>query len=144
MHRPLICLVTALAITGTAAASSQARWTTASATAKLKATWTTVDPKAHAAVQEHIDQELAGGRLATDPIVVALQADLRRTLHAAHVTAARCAGVGKPVDRRYSRFHCTATFTGTDRTPPDHQYYTASVKVTVNTAHGFTVKAGWR
>lgn len=144
MIRLLICLIAAGTLAGTATASSTARWTTASATAKLKATWTTVDPKAHAAVEEHIDQELAGGRLPTDPIVVALQADLRRTLHAAHVTAARCAGVGKAVNRRYSRFHCTATATGTERTPPDRQFYTASVKLTVTTAHGFVVKTGWR
>lgn len=135
-----ICLAVAAVFVPSASA---ARWTAAQAATRLKATYTTVDPKAAAAIQEHIDALVQGGASPDDPLIVALRSDLAKAQHAAKVTTARCAGVGKKAGR-YSKFHCTARLLGTDRTPPDRQFYTATVKLTVNIARGFGVKPGWR
>lgn len=129
MPRKLLIILALALIVVPSATSAPVRWTPARAEARLK-TWTTTDPKWLAVVDANLRQQLlAVHGDESDPTVVSLRAALARARHAAVVTRARCAGLGRAVRGRYASFRCSAIVVGKPNTPPDYRTYRAALKL---------------
>lgn len=104
----------ALAVTADAVAAAY-RWTPAKAQIRVKAVYRTPDTTT--------------GHATPPPDAV--------------VDTAKCAGVGKPVNHRYARFHCTVVMKGFGEYAGDGFHAVQKLTVTTTGALTFAWSSGW-
>lgn len=116
MLRTLICALAATMLAAGPASAASFRWTPTKAQNRVKAVYRTPDT--------------SPGHANPPPDAV--------------VESAKCAGVGKPVNHRYGKFHCTATMRGSGEYAGDGFHPTHKLTVTVTGSMTFRWSLGWR
>ena len=139
MLRLFVSTLAFLALAAPAQAAVSYRWTPAQAAARVKATYTDVDTVRLADAMEKLQRDLDGGLPETDPRVVRDRQYIADAKVGAVPSTVKCVGVGKPVKRRFSKFHCTVQLRGTAEWTNDG--FSATKKLTVRLP--FRVLAGW-